>query len=206
MKKGKMKKQIRILSVSNSPKFIESLLAFHYEDSILCPKEQIWDYKKKDSYTEQELMILDVIGSLKRSRMMCPIVCSGNRGDGSKYARKCIFFKGYGKEKENVWNFRNPKSFIFCSKSENGMLKVRKIVSPWCYRKRLAVEVARNLDLIHRFGSSCLEKTLLQECLKCNYKRKDGCNYKVGCEKGKIIFAFECKVGICEICKERRNL
>jgi len=198
-----MKNDLRILSVSNSPKFIEFLLRFRYEDVINCPKEKRREYRKKEKYTYKEQVILSVIGDTKRSWWLCPTVCSGRRGDGSSHRRKCRCFKGYGKNKESVWNFKNSQGFIYCSKSKSGKIETSKIVSPWCHRKRLAVEVARNLDLIYAFGSACLEKTLLQECLKCGYKTENGCSYKIGCGKGKSLFAYQCLVGICEGCKEQ---
>jgi len=150
----KKKKEIRVLTIQNSPRFWEALLQFSYSDLIICPKSKYSDYRKKKTYTPQEQKILNRLYNVNHAvQMFSPTICSGRRGDGSSYRNKCGFFGGYGERKENVWNFHKPEKFVFCSKAKNGRIYIQKITTD-CKRRNLTNAVARDLGLIQYFGSA----------------------------------------------------
>ena len=198
-----MKKQLHVLHADES--IIDILLAIVWDDLRYCPKDKPQDFRAKKSYTKDEKRLLKLIPNVSATvELYSPTVCSGLRGDGTRYRRKCRHFTGYGKNNDKVFNFHNPQKFINCQ--EYGKVKIKKYAS-WCERRRLIVAVAVSRELVHHFGSANLEKVSRAACLQCSdFNKKIGkCTFKVACKKGRNYFIFtNCTYGDCKTCTERR--
>lgn len=202
-----MKKDIRVLDVDlGTPEggaFIDWLLAFRFSDLITCPKDSPMDFRAKTSYTNDEARILSLLRTVEKCKdLMSPIVCSGLRGDGSRFRDKCEFFGGYGKNSDEVWSFKHPQGFVWCGKHGGEKINTQKMTT--CKRRELARTVAGHRGLIEQFGSNRLTYASSDECLKCDFKTKDGCGYEIKCGKGVLYFAlaYGCNHGDCVGCPE----
>lgn len=199
-----MSKEIEIIVASQD--FLEALVAFNFDSLRYCPDEGLIDFRAKRQYTEDEKRILKLIPNVTSAKpLYCPTVCSGLRGDGSRFRERCNHFIGYGENDDEVFNFFNPQSFVRCSKY--GKIRIEKYTTD-CLKRKLAVTVARDGELINFFNSATLEYVPKTQCLKCNsFDRKtETCSFKVGCEKGKGLWSLhtDCTCGDCDSCQKVR--
>lgn len=206
-----MKKELRILSIkSGTPQgdaFIDWLIKFRYDPQVECPKDKPWDFRAKKEYTAMEQKILDYLHRVNNCpRNYCPIVCSGLRGDGSRFSNKCKYFNGYGWNKDKIFDFRKPQPFVWCSRAKRGKTPIN-FYSSHCGIKRLALMVAKKQKLIHEFGCADLERTPIEDCILCESKTENGCRFKPGCKKGESVCGLfcDCTIGVCDGCKEKVN-
>jgi len=181
-----MKKDIQILSIDGNS-LLKLFPVFMISDSIDCPKYHHQDFCIKKNYSTKEQKIINSIPNVRKARFrFSPIICSGRRGDGSRYRERCKYFGGYGNEKQDVWNYDNPVKSLYCNKAKTGAIEVKKSTSN-CNKRRLLVRSAVTHNLIQHFGSGCLEQVLIiEECLKCPYSNKKifKCLWKPKCNEG----------------------
>ena len=200
-----MKEDIRILKVDGS--FIDAICTFTFDQLICCPAQKPVDFRIKKEYTADEKRILNLIPNVDSAiDLRCPIVCSGLRGDGSRYRKKCKHFVAYGKNNDPVFNFSTPQKFVRCEKY--GHVKIEEYASQ-CVKQRITVAAARGKELICHFGSATLEKVKKTTCLKCSYfDKKQGCLFKPGCKRGEgyiICLDMEWCYGDCDSCEKNES-
>jgi len=199
-----MRKNIQILSIDGDS-LLKLFPDFMISDSIDCPKYPHKNFCIKDKYTEEEQKIIDLIPNVKKARFrFCPTICSGRRGDGSRYKERCEYFEGYGNRKEDVWNYDNPAPFLHCNKTKSGTIKIKRITSD-CKKRRSLIRSTVTHNLIQHFNSGCLEQVSFEECLKCSHfdKKMLKCQWKPKCEegnKGLLTMMWGCSYGDCESC------
>lgn len=201
-----MKDDIHILKLDASA--LDVFCAFAFDQLICCPEKKPADFRTKKKYTEDEKRILNLIPNVANAiSLLCPIVCSGVRGDGSRYRKKCKHFDSYGRNKDQVFDFFTPQKFINCKK--HGTVKIEEYAN-WCDKQKVAVGAARGRKLIHHFGSADLEKVKKDTCLKCNHfdKKKQVCLFEPGCERGKsyiLCIDMEWCYGDCDSCEKNEG-
>lgn len=198
-----MKKQLHVLHADES--ITDILLAFVWDELLHCPKDKPRNFRAKKSYTEDEKRVMNMIPNVAATiDWHCPIGCSGLRGDGTRFRRRCKHFISYGKNNDKVFNFHNPQKFVNCK--EYGKVRIKKYASS-CEKRKLIVGVARKRELIHHWGSADLENVSRATCLKCNDfdKKEDMCKFKAACKKGRDYILYpDCTWGDCRTCTERR--
>lgn len=206
-----MNKDIRMLSIKvgtpSGDAFVEWLSKFGYRELIECPNVKPEDFRRKGKYSKQEQKILNYLHNVESNINLCsPIVCSGLRGDGSKYKEKCKYFRGYGWNKDKLFNFDNPQIFIQCTKAKRGKVPI-KLYASNCELKRLALVVAKKKKLVYEWGCADLENTPIEDCLMCEYKTESSCEFESGCKKGEIVLGLftDCTIGVCKGCRSRNK-
>lgn len=202
----------RILSIKTGSiggdAFIDWLIAFRFDDLIECPQSPRRDFrtaKGKDCsrFGKRILNLLrDIEGCVNP---MCPTVCSGLRGDGSRFRETCKFFMGYGARLGVQWNFSNPDLFVRCRYREDYKVTVFKAAS--CKRREIARTVAHEKGLIESFGSASLTYALSNECQACSFRSKEGCSYIFRCERAGLysVMSNKCNWGDCATCPVPRR-
>lgn len=200
-----IKSEIHILKLDES--IIDILCAFTFNQLICCPEKKPVDLRAKKEYTADEKRILDLIPNVGNIiSLRCPIVCSGVRGDGSRYREKCEHFDSYGEKKDQVFDFYTPQKFVNCKK--HGQVKIEDYASS-CIKQSITVAAARGRELIHHFGSADLEQVKKDTCLKCNhFDKKKGCLFKPGCKRGEgyiICLRMDWCYGDCDSCEKNEG-
>jgi len=211
-KEENMKKhEIHILKVDAS--ILDILSAFVFDQLIQCPKMKPRDFRAKKEYSEDEERILSLIPNATNAiTLFCPTVCSGLRGDGSRFRDKCEHFDSYGENKDQVFSFHNPQKFVNCKK--HGKVKIEDYANS-CVKREITVAAARGRGLIHHFGSADLEKVKKDVCLTCSHfkwlttskgdVKVESCNFKPGCKRGEgyiLCLDMDWCYGDCDTCEK----
>lgn len=173
-------KDFRIVSMDVDA--LEELRKFYFGMLIKCPK-----YRRR-SFVKSEGDAVELIPNVRRTKsLFCYSICSGLRGDGSRYKERCLHFVGY--------NARQ----VVCKLSPSGLVNIKEYTS--CPRLERIVRVGVNKAQIELWGSGDLSNVSRDVCENCEYfwKGRKSCTFKTGCDNS-IIATMNCTSLDCGEC------
>jgi len=185
------KKDFRILTISDGDA-LKALLRFDFSKLIKCPKDRRRNFVKKEGD------IVELIPNVRKAKsLFCYSICSGIRGDGSRFRNRCPYFIKYA--------FRQ----VICKLSPSGRVNIEEYAT--CPKLERIVRVGINKGQIEQFGSADLTNISKGVCEKCEHLAKvEGiedeynCTFKTGCENNIIALLF-CTRLDCKGCKRNIN-
>ena len=197
-KKGKIKmvtintprKDFRIVSMDEDA--LEALHKFRFDKLIKCPKD------KRRNFVKNEGATVKLIPNVRRTKKLFSChICSGLRGDGSRYKDQCPYFMGYTSRQ------------VICKLSPSKRVNIEEYAD--CPRLERIVKVGVNKDQIELWGSGDLTIVSKSVCEKCEYlvevKNEYNCTFKTGCDNNILAVMFcaslDCKK--CENNKKKRK-
>ncbi|GAH51607.1 unnamed protein product, partial [marine sediment metagenome] len=142
-------KDVRILSVFNRDA-LGALLRFDFDRLIKCPKD------KRRNFVKKEGDIAKLIPNVRKAKsLFCYSICSGIRGDGSRFRDRCPYFERYTAKQ------------VICRLSPSGRVNIEEYAT--CAKLERIVRVGINRGEIEEFGSSDLTNVSKSVCEKCEY-------------------------------------
>lgn len=189
-------KDFRILSVSAGD-VLEALLRFDFEKLIKCPKHRRRNFVKKEGD------IARLIPNVRKAKsLFCYSICSGIRGDGSRFRDRCPYFERYTVGKHGTRQ-------VICRLSPSKRVNIEEYTK--CARLERIVRVGINRGEIEEFGSSDLANVSRSVCEKCEYlvkikeiENEYDCTIKTGCGNN-IIATMFCTSLDCKECKRNKK-
>jgi len=179
-------KDFRTLTISNGDA-LEALLRFDFARLIKCPKDRRRNFVKKEGD------IAKLLPNVRRTKsLFCYSICSGIRGDGSRFRNRCPYFVRYATKQ------------VICRLSPSGRVNIEEYTH--CPKLERIVRVGINKGEIEEFGSSDLTNVSKGVCEKCDYlvrieeiKNEYDCTFKTGCGNN-IIATMFCTSLDCKKC------
>jgi len=180
-------KDVRILSISDGDA-LGALLRFDFDKLIKCPKHRRRNFVKKEGD------VAKLIPNVRKTKsLFCYSICSGIRGDGSRFRNRCPYFIKYA--------FKQ----VICKLSPSKRVNIKEYAR--CPKLERIVRVGINKGEIEEFGSSDLANVPKSVCEKCEclvkieeIENEYDCTFKTGCGNN-IIATIFCTSFNCKGCK-----
>lgn len=183
-------KDFRILTISGG-EALEALLRFDFDRLIKCPKHRRRNFVKKEGD------IVELIPNVRRTKSLFSYsICSGIRGDGSRFRNQCPYFVRY------------TTGQVICKLSPNKRVNIEEYTR--CPKLERIVRVGINKGQIKEFGSADLTNVSKSVCEKCEclvkieeIEDEYDCTFKTGCDNNFLALTL-CTSLDCKECK--RNI
>lgn len=193
--KGKIKivtintpqKDFRIASMDANA--LKALHKFRFDLLIKCPKD------RRRSFVKNEGNIVELIPNVRRTKpLFSPHICSGLRGDDSRFREQCPYFMGYASRQ------------VICRLSPSKRVNIKEYAD--CPRLERIVKVGVNKGQIEPWGSGDLGNVSRSVCESCEYfmkiKNEYNCGFKTGCDNNILAIMF-CTSLDCKKCENNKN-